>query len=319
MELFNVTKNRYFLAVQILINRIYSGEKMTCAQFDEQLSLLSGDTDRASLNFCGVLKNDMDIFDFSDNEQVRLRINAPVPLLPCKAEKTWLDAALSDPHCRLFFSEERIAAMRGAMDAEKMDELPVSVRRERVWGDEITEELGMKLRLILRAIHEKRKIIYSNHTAGGDLINKKATPYKVEYAIAEDKLRAAMWSIDEERPVKANLSNMFDISLCEKADGVRPIREMVQSRLLDEPLAFVVTDERSALERAIHIFSKHRRSVVAIDDMHYRFEIYYYTFEEKSLISDIMAFGPMIEVLSPQKVRDEIIRRLISGADISGE
>ena len=75
MELFNVTKNRYFLAVQILINRIYSGEKMTCAQFDEQLSLLSGDTDRASLNFCGVLKKDMDIFDFSDNEHVRLKIS----------------------------------------------------------------------------------------------------------------------------------------------------------------------------------------------------------------------------------------------------
>ena len=317
MELFNVTKNRYFLAVQILINRIYSGEKMTCAQFDEQLRRFSGDTDMASLNFCGVLKNDIDIFDFSDRDHVKLRTNAPVPLLPCKAEKVWLDMALCDPHCRLFFSEERVSAMRGALNAEKMDDVPVSVRRERVWGDEITEELGMKLRLILRAIHENRRICYSNHSRNRDHIHKKATPYKVEYAIAEDKFRVAMWS-DEERPVKANLSNMFDISLCEKADGVRTIREMVQSRLLDEPLVFIVTDERDALERAIHIFSKHRRSVFAIDDMHYRFEIYYYTFEENSLISDIMAFGPMIEVLSPQNVRDKIINLLTSCLDLSG-
>lgn len=309
MELFNVTKNRYFLAVQQLINRIYNGEVITDLQFEEQLIQLAGDIDRASLNFCGLLKKDIEIFDFSDCKHIKLNINSPIRLLPCEAEKVWLSMAISDPHIRLFLDENQRAALRNFLNIKETDEIPMSVKRERIWGDEITEELGVKLRLILRAIHEKRKIAYSNHSRNGDHINKKATPYKVEYAIAEDKFRVAMWS-DEERPIKANLSNLFDISLAEKTDDVRSIKEAVQSRLLKEPLVFVVTNEHDALERAIHIFSKHRRSVVELDDKHYRFEIFYYTFEESSLISDIMAFGPRIEVLSPQNIREEIVQRL---------
>lgn len=329
MELFNVTKNRYFLAVQILINRIYNGNKYTSTQFDEQLSQLSGDIDKASLNFCEKIlkKNIIDIFDFSDLNHVRLKINSRVPLLPCTSEKVWLDMVLSDPHCSLFFDEKQRAALKKAVCVEKMDDVSMSIKRERVWGDDITEELGKNLRLILRAIHEKRRIYYSNHARGGDYIHKKATPCKVEYAIAEDKLRVSMWSDEEKRSIKANLSSMFDISLAEEVEDARTIKEVVQNRLLKEPLVFIVTNEHDALERAIHIFSKHRRSVIALDEKHYQFEIFYYIFEENSLISDIMAFGPRIEVLYPQYMRDKVIQRLTdfprlrtaSGADNGSE
>lgn len=328
MELFNITKNRYFLAVQILINRIYSKEITTVDQFDEQLSTLLGEFNKASRKFCdNVLKNNdenndennhIDIFDFSDKQQVKLMINSAVPLLPCAAEKVWLDMVLSDPHCSLFFDEERRKDFRDNLDIESMGDVRMSIKRERVWGDEINDELGEKLKIILKAIHEKRKIIYSNHTKNGDHIHKKATPYKVEYAIAEDKLRVSMWS-DEERPIKANLSNLFDISIAEKTDNIRSIKEMVSSRLLDEPLVFIVTNENNALERAIHTFSKHRRNVIALDDKRYQFEISYYTFEENSLISDIMSFGPMIEVVSPKRVREEVINKLVNYSVLSGK
>lgn len=312
MELFNVTKNRYFLAVQVLIDRIYNGAKMTMAEFDEQLRLLSGDSDTVSLNFReNVLKKGIiDIFDFSDRSHVKLRINSRAPLLPCAAEKMWLDMALSDPHCGLFFDKEQRETIRNDLHVDDMIPVHMSVQRERVLGDVITDELGSKLRTVLEAIHINCEIVYSNHTKNGDHICKKAIPYKVEYAIAEDKLRVSMWSTEEERPVKANLSTMFDISIGEKADDLRTIKEMLKEKLLDEPLVFIVTNERGALERAIHTFSKHRRSVMTMDDKHYRFEISYYTFDENSLIADIMSFGPMIEVVSPQRVRDEIIRRI---------
>lgn len=310
MELFNVTKNRYFIAVQMMINRIKSGEKITVKDFPEQLSRLSGDIDKASLDFLNKIQNsDIEIFDFFDKDQVKLKLDAAIRLAPCYAEKVWLDMALSDPHSGLFFDKEYREELRGSLGIESMTDVKIYTKREHTDCDEISGELGEKLRLVLKAIHEKRKIIYSNHSAKGDYIGKSAIPYKVEYAIAEDKFRVSMWS-EEERPIMANLSKMFDISISDKTDDARSINEMVESRLLPEPLVFIVTDERGALEKAIHTFSKHKRTVVALDEKRYRFEIFYYTFEESSLLSDIMAFGPVIEVIRPLTVRDEIIDRV---------
>lgn len=318
MELFNVTKNRYFIAVQIMINRIRNGETITVNDFSEQLSGLAGDTDMASLGLLlKIQNNDIDIFDFSDKYRVRLRLDAPIRQAPCAAEKVWLDMALSDPHSGLFFDKERREELRGALGVESMTDVPLYTKREYTDSDELSEEFGEKLRLVLKAIHEKRKIVYSNHSSKGDFINKTAIPYKVQYAVAEDKLRVSMWSVDESRPVMANLSKMYDISLSEVSDDSRSIKEMVESRLLDKPLVFIVTNERGALEKAIHTFSKHKRSVVALDERRYQFEIAYYTFEESSLISDIMSFGPAIEVLKPQRVREKIIRQVMNHSMLS--
>lgn len=319
MELFNVTKNRYFIAVQMMINRIKSGEKITVRDFPEQLSRLSGDVDKASLDFLSrIQNNDIEIFDFSDKDQVKLRLDAAIRLAPCYAEKVWLDMALSDPHSGLFFDKECREELRRSLGIESMTDVPFYTKREYTDSDELSDELGEKLRIILKAIHGKNKIVYSNHSAKGDYTNKTAIPYKVQYAVAEDRLRVSMWSVDEQRPIMANLSKMYDISLSEVSDDSRSIKEIVESRLLPEPLVFIVTDERDALEKALHTFSKHSRNVTAIkDENRYKFEIFYYTFEESSLISDIMAFGPVIEVIKPQSIREEVIARVTNYSALS--
>lgn len=319
MEIFNETKNRYVITTLMLINRIYNGEILSENEFDELFQELSGDVNNSSWKF----RNDMlkkspenrgcNIFDFSDKSHVKLRINAPVSLLPCAAEKIWLKAALEDIHSGLFFNDDLKARLESGLQGVSSLNVKCEIKRERVNMDVVDSGLAQKLQTVLTAIHSKRELIYSNHTKNGDYIDKRAVPYKIEYSIAEDKLRVSMWSTDKECPIKANLSSMFDLSLGNEVTGRESIEEMVSRRLNSDPLCFIVTDKRGAVERALLTFTKYKRNIEKLEDSRYKFEITYYSFDENALISDILSFGPMIEVVSPQSVRDKVIERIRQG------
>lgn len=325
MEIFNETKNRYVITILMLINRIYNGAILSENEFDELFQELSGDVNNSSWSFReNYLKKSPDdggynIFDFSDKSHVKLRINATAPLLLCAAEKIWLKTALEDIHSDLFFNDEMKERLEGGLRGISPLNAKCNIKRDRVNGDVFDSELAQKLQTVLRAIHTKRELIYSNHTAkNGDYLDKRAVPYKIEYSIAEDKLRVSMFSADEERPIKANLSTMFDLSLGNEIQNRDSIEEMVSKRLNSEPLCFIVTNKRDAVERAILAFTKYKRNIEKLDDSRYKFEITYYSFDESALISDILSFGPMIEVVSPQSVRDKVVERIRQGQTLVG-
>ena len=336
MDLFNETKNRYFRAAQIMINRIHNGEAISKNEFYNSMKELTKDEVFASVNFRDKELRDggIDIFDFgnkdsenSDNDKekssednrVKLKKDAAVPVLPCTAEKAWLKAVLADEHSRLFLDEAMRARLQDILAESELPDINMDVKRERVWADEITDDLAEKLQIVLEAIRSNRELIYSNHTPKGDYICKRAIPYKVEYAIAEDTLRVPMYSCEENRPIKAKLSRMFDLSIGDPVTDSDTLEDKIKERQESEPLVFVVkNDERNALVRAVHTFSSYTPIVVKQDKDHWRFEISYYTFDKNALISDILAFGPRIKVINPAEIRDEVIRR-ITGWNVLSE
>lgn len=93
-----------------------------------------------------------------------------------------------------------------------------SIRRSLEKGnrrsDIIDKSLIEKLQILIQAIDEERLLIYSNQSKNGETFQgKKAVVYKIEYSIIEDRFWASLWSLDEERPFKANLSQLSDLSL----------------------------------------------------------------------------------------------------------
>lgn len=310
MELFNDTKNRYFLAIQLLTYRIfYGGKNVGAYELCDALTELAKDTSETGPELVtDVIDSDL-IFDTSDKSRVRLSIDAPAMVLPSLAEKVWLKTALDDPHSRMLLDPQMRAVLKEYLGDTKGISMPMSVKRERVYGDEPTPQLGRNLRMVLRAIHMHRELIYSNRSREhGNLVGKRAVPCKVEYSFAQDKLRAVMWDDEQKLLFRMNLDRAYDLSLGDETELPVSVSGLIDTEA--EPLEFIVSRERAALEKAVHVFSKHNRTVIEEDEQHYRFIVPYYSFEETELISDIMAFGPMLEVVSPQSIRDKVIGRI---------
>ena len=75
-------------------------------------------------------------------------------------------------------------------------------------------------------------------------------------------------------------------------------------------LVALLTDERNALERALLHFSHLKKETVRLDDKHYQMILYYDKADETELLIRVLSFGPMLQVISPNRFISKIRERL---------
>jgi len=68
---------------------------------------------------------------------------------------------------------------------------------------------------------------------------------------------------------------------------------------------------RNALERAFCLFSSFKKSARFLREKNkHQLTVYYYNFEEAEVLSRILYLGKDVVVISPERIRNEIISRV---------
>ena len=75
-------------------------------------------------------------------------------------------------------------------------------------------------------------------------------------------------------------------------------------------VVFELYDERNALERAMLHFSHLEKETEKLGEGKYRVKLLYEQEDETEILIRLLSFGPVIKVLSPQSLIDQIIKRI---------
>ena len=318
MELFDELKNKHILASIELINWFYD-EKVTIPfnDFDAHFRrVMNKESLNVGYDYVEQLKKDYGIFRKDKAGQVRLADDTGIEIRPGMPEKIWLKSMLEHPAIQLFLENQTVAKLKLALKDVVDYQLNQAIIRkgQSGRGDTIDKSLIEKLQILIQAIDEERLLIYSNQSKNGETFQgKKAVVYKIEYSIIEDRFRASLWSLDEERPFKANLSQLSDLSLGEPVlKSGETLKNILEKRRAPEPLQLKITNVNNCVERAVLLFSQYERIARWEADGTLLMEIAHYSFDEEELFRNILSLGPMALVLQPTSLRKRVIDTLTS-------
>ena len=216
-------------------------------------------------------------------------------------EKQWLKALLLDPRVRLFEPAEE-----GLEDVEPLFTPDQFVYFDRYAdGDDFTDPRYIEhFRMILRAMHEKRKLRVRFHGHRGTRQSYICIPYKLEYSSKDDKFRLITGF--RNKPLTVNLSRIDSVHILEPWDE----SEFSQPREREKTLVMELYDSRNALERAMLHFSDLEKETERLDDKHYRITLNYKQGDETEILIRILSFGPVLKVIEPETMVRQIRERL---------
>ena len=225
-------------------------------------------------------------------------------------EKQWLKALLLDPRVRLFDPSEE-----GLEDVEPLFTPGQFVYFDRYAdGDDFTDPAYIAhFRLILQAMHEKRKLRVRFHGHRGTRQSYLCIPYKLEYSSKDEKFRLLTgykgW------PLTVNLSRIDSVQLLDPWDESE--YRLPQER--EATLVMELLDIRNALERTMLHFSDLEKETERIGDRRYRITLRYRQGDETEILIRILSFGPVLKVIEPEGMVAQIRERLAKQSALLAE
>ena len=225
-------------------------------------------------------------------------------------EKQWLKALLLDPRVRLFDPSEE-----GLEDVEPLFTPGQFVYFDRYAdGDDFTDPAYIAhFRLILQAMHEKRKLRVRFHGHRGTRQSYLCIPYKLEYSSKDDKFRLLTgykgW------PLTVNLSRIDSVQLLDPWDESE--YRLPQER--EATLVMELLDIRNALERTMLHFSDLEKETERIGDRRYRITLRYRQGDETEILIRILSFSPVLKVIEPEGMVAQIRERLAKQSALLAE
>lgn len=316
MELINEFKNRYVLALSDVLNRLCNEENFSKDEIGTEIQEAAGVEKYSAFgtNFLQTVMTDNGILlDLSDKSHILPVREGKIRFPLSRMEKIYLLMMLESRYMPLFLDEAEIASLHNKLQEEKIPDFSphISIHHVRK-GDEITPEFVQKIRLIQKAIHEKRSIRYDNLTRNGLLTDRTSLPLRIEFSAMDQTFRVSMWSPDGEgRAVKANISRLSNITLLESSDMTdRNIAEILKSRLAPEPIIMRIRNRKKAPERAAQMFSMYDSMMEPLENGDWQMCLRYYEFDKLEIRQHILSFGPSVQVLSPAWLVEEICEYL---------
>lgn len=235
---------------------------------------------------------------------------AAAPRMPLTLlEKRWLKALLQDPRIRLFSPSEE-----GLEDVEPLYSPDTFVYFDQYNdGDPFDDPAYIAhFQLILQALREKRKLRITFTGARGKRNTWVFVPYKLEYSVKDDKFRLLTAQIIY------GTVNLGRIEACELLDHYSPKAFHLPQVKMDT-LVMELTDERNALERAMVHFSHFEKETERLEENRYRVTLRYSREDETELVIRLLSFGPVIKVLSPESIVDELRKRILRQRQLSSK
>jgi hypothetical protein len=216
-------------------------------------------------------------------------------------EKQWLKALLLDPRVRLFDPSEE-----GLEDVEPLFTPDQFVYFDRYAdGDDYSDPRYIEhFRMIIRAMHEKRKLRVCFHGHRGTRQSYIRIPYRLEYSSKDDKFRLITGF--RNKPLTVNLSRIDSVHILDPWEE----EEYRLPHEREKELVMELYDTRNALERAMLHFSDLEKETERIDDRRYRITLHYRQGDETEILIRILSFGPVLKLIEPESMVAQIQERL---------
>lgn len=329
MELFDEVKNRYFQLVFRIINECADGKAkadlikiIDNGEFEQKLisknqqsfadMILNRGKKEESLN---LLREKEGLYYPCIDSNGEL----PLPVRFTNLEKAWLKALLNQSEIKLLLSNNTLEKLQKELEGydspvrDEYIEMTNTIKLPEIFDRDKYKE---NFRLILKALTMEKAVRYSNLDRNGNLYsNKLALPINLEFSMRDSRFRVSMFSIDEQRPVMANIYSLSDISIIDEDVGIdrETAKNMLfQQKYSEQPIVLEVTDKNYAMERCFMCFSRMERTARELGDNKYEIKLNYYLFEEEGIIRDILSLGPYVKVISPKRIQEEVIKRVKS-------
>ena len=224
------------------------------------------------------------------------------PTVPLSTlQKRWLKAISLDPRIRLFGVE-----MPGLSDVEPLF-TPSDYYVYDKYGDGDPfedEEYIRQFRVVLEAIRRGTQIKFEMTTRKGNTMFVRCRPLRLEYSEKDDKFRVitAGWRA-------ASTVNLARMKGCVHYTGEKMPAVTERAEKYDT-LTLRVIDERNALERVMLHFAHFEKQAERIDKKTYILKIRYAQDDEPEMVIRILSFGPLVEVIGSEDLRNLVIEKL---------
>lgn len=225
------------------------------------------------------------------------------PTMPLSdIQRMWLKGILLDPRIQLFEP-----AMDGLEDVEPLFDNDTFVYFDRYLDGDPYEDINYRkcFRHALLGVKQKHKLLIKFEGKSG-VQTRLIIPEKLEYSIKDDKFRLLGVSAKKVPYV----INMATIISCDLAEQFSEAEQRYHSK--KETVVLSLTDRRNALERVMLHFSDLEKETIKIDDLNYQVKLYYQKNDETEVLIRILAFGPMLKVLKPQRFVELIKERILN-------
>lgn len=335
MELFDEVKNRYFHIIFNVLNECKDGiSKDHILKIVNEEEFQEKVIGKGFQTFEGLLLN-----EYEDNENFNLiqeenglyypnikgKKKSVVPVRLNNVEKMWLKNLLNEEFIQFILSDATILKLKAALEdveGANTSHIIENTNKSILLGIEDLDMYKENFRILIKAMVDGKIIKYCNVDKwGNEYIGKRALPVRIEYSVKDQRFRASMYSLDDNRPIMVNIFSLSDIELEEnekdQLDRETAIRRVHESRYSKEPIVLEVTDKKAAMERCFMSFSEMERCSRCIGEDKYEMKLFYYTFEEEEIIRKILSLGPYVKVISPQRIREEVVKRIRRALDLN--
>lgn len=330
MKLFNKYKNKDFIFITNYINNCINNVNFALTP-NELTDLLLGTTQNTFKELISAILNknsnsfnskqpNADLFFLNDEEKLLPIRNNYIPIRPSIAEKAWLLYILKDPKAKLFLDEnilyKLISTLENDINLPKIEKC-IDIRKLTTCENKDTyTDLNIKdFKCIITAIKEHKELIITNTTFDGQIFkNQTIIPYKLEYSPQFDSFSLSAYPIDTKRPVKMNLLNLSNVILGKDISNyeqfVSDFEKQLTSIRVKTPITIEIKDDKNGYDRCSFKFSSFDRVCYENENGNLIMNIYYYRFQEKEILRNIMFLGPTVTIIGPNEIRDKYISTL---------
>lgn len=292
---------------KMLFNEVYSVYYNTVAKIIEQAfnsKINSIDLQRIIAKYAfkessatispSLIDGDWPFLDKQFNPLLRHKPTMPLTTL----QKKWLKAISLDPRIKLF----------GVKIDDLDDVTPLFTYEDfKVYdrygdGDNFEDEKYISnFRYILNAINQHKLVKVEMYNRARKKVWLTFYPIGFEYSQKDDKIRVITSGY------RYKQFNLGRVVCCSEGD------EKYLEEAIEDPkktLTLTITDERSALERAMLHFAHFEKKAKRISDNTYSLEVVYNASDESEMIIRVLSFGPFLKVEKPYSFVQLIKERL---------
>jgi hypothetical protein len=237
-------------------------------------------------------------------------------------QRRFIKTILQDNRIKLFLNEQEIEELKLLFkEVEPLfnpdDYINVETVQDR--DDCCDDKYIRDFRTILSAVQDKKTLTITYNTSRNSRNSVMLVPYKIEYALRDDKFRLCGVRISKGMPrtyYKINIARVLNINVLDESYNL-DFDKFIQAKKRKTPLEIEIYNSRNAFERFFIGLSNYERiSTYDEETQTCRMKIHYTEDDEPELMIHMMSFGPVIKVLEPESFRDKFIARIKKQQDL---
>lgn len=225
-------------------------------------------------------------------------------------QKRWLKAMLEDPRIRLFLEPDTVEGLEGVKPLFRQEDVYYYDRYSD--GDPYEDpDYIANFREILKAIREDKWLEVTRKTRRGENVTHIMKPLYLEYSPRDDKFRLHSAGTEDHiwpGTIQTNVSRIRQCRITEYEEKTVLLPAKRQQAEL------ILYDRRGLLDRFMRLNCWLEKKTVPMEPvegtMQYHVTLYYEKSDESELVIRLLSMGPDIEILSPESLRQETLRRV---------